>query len=101
MGHTSLNITGINIIKKQWQGKIRSLLFYQRIFLKAYHFIILFVCSLHTPAVSNGDHDHDIHLSLCELRYNEQSAAFEVAIKIFIDDLEAAIGKEGITELRI
>jgi len=83
------------------KGKIRSLLFYQSMFLKAYHFIFLFVCALHTPAVSNSDHDHDIHLSLCELRYNEQSAAFEVAIKIFIDDLETAIGKEGITKLGI
>jgi len=45
--------------------------------------------------------DHDIHLSLCELRYNETSGSFEVSIRIFIDDLEAAIEKEGVKGLEI
>ncbi len=38
---------------------------------------------------------HDIHVSLCELRWNEESGAFEVSVKIFIDDLERALGMEG------
>ena len=38
---------------------------------------------------------------MCELRFNDQSSAFEVAIRIFIDDLEKAIAKEGVTDLRI
>src|SRR5688572_15803681 len=38
---------------------------------------------------------HDIHVSVCELRWNEESGAFEVSIKIFIDDLERALVLEG------
>ncbi len=45
--------------------------------------------------------DHDIHLSMCELRFNEQSSTFEVAIKVFIDDLEMALKNQGVTNLRI
>ena len=45
--------------------------------------------------------EHSLHLSLCELRFNESSSTFEVAIKIFIDDLELAIEKEGIKGLKI
>jgi hypothetical protein len=44
---------------------------------------------------------HDIHVSLCELKWNEESSAFEVSIKIFIDDLELALGKEGVSGLSI
>ena len=38
---------------------------------------------------------HDIHVSMCELRFNEASSTFEASIKIFIDDLEVAMKKEG------
>ena len=48
-----------------------------------------------------GNNDHDVHISLCELRFNEQSSSFEVAIKIFIDDLELAMRKEGVANLYI
>ncbi len=44
---------------------------------------------------------HDIHVSMCELRFNEESSSFEVSIKIFIDDLEMAIKKEGYTPLNL
>ena len=40
-------------------------------------------------------------MTLCELRYNEASASFEIAIKIFIDDLELAIQKEGKKDFRV
>ena len=49
----------------------------------------------------SGNKDHDIHLSMCELRFNEQSSTFEVAIKIFIDDLEMALKNHGVTNLHI
>lgn len=54
-----------------------------------------------TPAHAFSGEDHDIHVCLTELRYNESSRAFEVAIKIFIDDLELALQKEQITGLHI
>ncbi|MEO5907159.1 MAG: DUF6702 family protein, partial [Saprospiraceae bacterium] len=46
-------------------------------------------------------HDHDIHISLSELRFNEETHSFEVSIKIFIDDLEKALKKDGATDLYI
>lgn len=70
-----------------------------KINLKAVLFIFFFVIALIAPSFANQD--HDIHLSLCELRYNEQSYSFEVSIKIFIDDLETAISKESASQLRI
>lgn len=45
--------------------------------------------------------DHDIHISLSEIRWNETTSAFEVSIKLFIDDLELALGKKGVTGLAI
>lgn len=56
-------------------------------------FTIVFFFGLPSGVFSN--HAHDIHVSLCELRWNEEAQAFEVSIKIFIDDLELALGKEG------
>jgi len=38
---------------------------------------------------------------MCELRFNKESSSFEVAIKIFIDDLEVAIKKEGYPALNL
>ena len=45
--------------------------------------------------------DHDIHVSVCELLYNESSGAFEVSVKIFIDDLELALARKGVSGLHI
>ena len=58
-------------------------------------FIILAASSL------RANHDHDIHLSLSEIRWNETTSSFEVSIKIFIDDFELALSKENITGLHI
>jgi hypothetical protein len=57
--------------------------------------IAFFLLFAGTPAWAFTKDDHDIHVSLCELRWNEESSAFEVSIKIFIDDLELALSKEG------
>jgi len=38
---------------------------------------------------------------MCELRYNESSSSYEVALKIFIDDLEVGIKKEGWSPLNL
>ncbi len=61
---------------------------------------ILFILCFTGPAMRAGD-KHDLHLSMCELRFNEASSSFEVAIKIFVDDLELAIEKEGVKDLRM
>ena len=61
---------------------------------------ILVILWISSPAFLAGD-KHDLHLSMCELRFNEASSSFEVAIKIFVDDLELALEKEGMNELRL
>jgi hypothetical protein len=63
--------------------------------------LLIFIFSIAVIETALANNDHDIHLSLCELRYNELSSTFEVSIKIFIDDLETAIGKENHSALRI
>ena len=52
-----------------------------------------------SPIIANDR--HDIHLILCELRFNEATASFEVSIKVFIDDLELAMAKDGVKGLKI
>lgn len=53
------------------------------------------------PRWSSAAPPHDFHVSLCELRWNESSSAFEVSIKIFIDDLELALEREDASGLFI
>lgn len=54
--------------------------------------ILLSACLSSWVSATNS---HDIHVSVCELRWNEESGAFEVSVKIFIDDLERALTMEG------
>ena len=61
---------------------------------------ILYFLSLRLFGVSPSI-AHPIHVSLCELRYNEEAASFQVSLKIFIDDLEVAIKKEGYPPLNL
>ena len=48
-----------------------------------------------------GKDTHDIHICLTELKFNETSSSFQISIKIFIDDLELALSKEGTSGLFI
>jgi len=57
--------------------------------------ILTVFLSFFLPSWVSAGKTHDIHISVCELRWNEDSGAFEVSIKIFIDDLELALSKEG------
>lgn len=67
--------------------------------MKTFILFLIFSCTGLIPGTAGND--HDIHLSICELRFNEENASFEVAIKIFIDDLEKAIQQDGPKDLRI
>jgi hypothetical protein len=53
------------------------------------------------PFVLQANHDHDIHVSMSEVRWNEESSSFEVSIKLFIDDFETALAKQNLTGLNI
>lgn len=59
---------------------------------------IFYIC---VPFRVWGTDAHDIHISLTELKFNETSSSFQVSIKIFIDDLELALSKEGTSGLFI
>ena len=57
--------------------------------------ILMCVLMAILPARVSAGKAHDMHVSVCELRWNETSGAFEVSIKVFIDDLERALTKDG------
>lgn len=61
--------------------------------------IFLFTAALCTSIHANDV--HNVHLSMCELRFNTHTSKFEVAIRIFIDDLEKALENEGAKNLKI
>jgi len=56
--------------------------------------LLMYLLSACLPSRVSAGQEHDIHISLSELRWNEESGSFEVSIKIFIDDLELALSKE-------
>lgn len=62
---------------------------------------ILYLLFASLPSRASIPAAHDIHISLCELKWNEEGGVFEVSLKIFIDDLELALEKQGVTGLRI
>jgi hypothetical protein len=57
--------------------------------------ILLYVLFAFLPSWLSAEHTHDMHISVCELRWNEESGTFQVSLKIFIDDLERALTKDG------
>lgn len=64
--------------------------------MKSISYILLFFVSL-----SLSFELHDYHISMCEMHFNEKSGSLEISLKIFIDDLEATLIKEGSDTLRI
>ncbi len=62
--------------------------------------LILFSCVV-LPCGAKANSDHDIHVSVTEVKWNAETASFEVSIKIFIDDLESALLKDNISGLYI
>ena len=45
--------------------------------------------------------EHDVHISMCELRFNEETSTFQVSLKFFIDDLEVGLKKDGLAPLNL
>ena len=61
---------------------------------------ILFFFTFITPTHSYAG-AHDVHISMCELKYNNEASSFEVSIRIFIDDLELALTRNGTQVLQL
>lgn len=41
---------------------------------------------------------HPFHVSMCEVKYNSDHHSLEIALKIFIDDLDLALSKQAIPD---
>ncbi|GIV39845.1 MAG: hypothetical protein KatS3mg033_1645 [Thermonema sp.] len=54
--------------------------------------LVSFICSFWLSFVSLSTR-HDFHTSLADVRYNTKSKHFEVALRVFTDDLEADLSK--------
>ena len=65
------------------------------------YFIWIVLITWSSMAPLRAADDHDIHVCLSEVRWNATSATFEVSVKVFIDDLELALSKSGISNLHI
>ncbi|MBK9984917.1 MAG: hypothetical protein IPP15_21565 [Saprospiraceae bacterium] len=58
--------------------------------------LLFYIISFLSPFTSILRTDeHPIHASICELKYSEKDAAFQVSVKVYIDDLEVAMKNEG------
>lgn len=44
---------------------------------------------------------HPIHLSVCEVNYNQETKGVEIALKVFFDDLEEGVVKLGGPQLHL
>ena len=64
--------------------------------------VFLFLISIST-SVLNGYSivDHDLHLSKCEVFYDQKTTSIHITLHIFIDDLEKALRTTGHNDLRI
>jgi hypothetical protein len=64
--------------------------------------LLFYIINLLSPFTLNHAVDvHPIHASICELKYSEKDAAFQVSVKVYIDDLEVAMKKEGYPPINI
>lgn len=52
-------------------------------------------------AISEGAMMHEFHLSKCDIDYSPVEVSLQIAISIFIDDLEMTLAKEGLDSLKI
>ena len=54
--------------------------------------IVLFLSSLFL---------HPIHISKCQMEYNQDHKALEIIVHVYIDDLESSLGLAGSTHLKL
>ncbi|WP_156152340.1 DUF6702 family protein [Flammeovirga sp. OC4] len=65
-------------------------------FLMIKPFIVLF-----SVLLSMGANFHPIHLSVCEVNYNKSTKGVEIALKVFFDDLEEGVIRNGGPQLHL
>lgn len=53
------------------------------------------------PFGMSKDFFHDIHISKCEIQFNDESSSFEVATQIYLDDFQKSLTNNGIPDLHL
>lgn len=66
-----------------------------------YYLVFIFISVLNWSKPIEGSFKHDIHISKCEINYNEDSSYFEIATQIYIDDFQKVLTKIGGSDLRL
>ena len=59
----------------------------------------LFISIIFSLVALSSSSFHEYHLSNTEIRYNEDENALQITTRIFIDDLEETLGRDGHTGL--
>jgi hypothetical protein len=57
-------------------------------------FKALFLTCLLASGMLNANPLHDVHRTLCQIRYNTEAKAFEVSLQLDVEDLEAVLRKD-------
>ncbi|MBP6795383.1 MAG: hypothetical protein KA143_10030 [Saprospiraceae bacterium] len=63
--------------------------------------ILTFILLSFLPAGISKNIFHDIHISKCEIQFNEETSAFEVATQIYLDDLQKSLTNSGVPDLHL
>jgi hypothetical protein len=64
--------------------------------------ILSSLISIFYPGISASiNSDHAIHVSKCEIQFNEAGSTLEVAAQIYLDDLQTVLAKNGFPDLHL
>lgn len=63
------------------------------------HWLILMIYLLSPINIEKAD--HEFHFSKCDIEYSKEDKALQIAMRIFIDDLEEALAKSGNPNLKL
>ena len=63
--------------------------------------ILTFILLSFLPVEITENLFHDIHISKCEIQFNEETSSFEVATQIYLDDFQKSLTKSGVPDLHL
>ena len=64
-------------------------------------YILSALLYFHSLSGINTNTFHAIHVSKCEIQFNEEASTFEVAVQIYVDDLQTSLTKLGSPDLHL
>ncbi|MBT5873613.1 MAG: hypothetical protein HOH43_09355 [Candidatus Latescibacteria bacterium] len=69
-------------------------------YVRAVTVTLLFLFALRV-SLSFGQEGHPLYISICEIEYNRDTRALEIAFKLFTEDVELAVEEQGGGALRL